>query len=427
MRILFFGDMASTGFGSVTTDLGVKMLDQGADVRFVSQNDTGEDLPEPFRSRTVDLVSLPWAINEMTGEGGTIGSADGIPALLNGSSVALMCDGTKYGEWKPDACLVLGDYVAARHIVGRFLDSFKAVPSFHYVPIEGVGLPPAWAEMWRHVPPIAMSKFGADQIAKATGIAPPVVYHGIDIGAFHPVSRVKPLTIRQPPAILASKEDCKQAWVAWLAETNKVDRIPKKWLLRTDRHMPRKRYNSLIRSLAPALSRHPEWALVLHCNPSDQGGYLPDTLSKLPESIRSQVLLTDAAGIPRDLLVTLYNAADLYVSNSAEGFGLTIAEAIACGVPAVGINYSAVPEVIGPAGVTVSEGGLLDNEYDHFWFAVNEDKFGAAVEYLMTHQTKRQDLGRLGPPHVAANFSWSQAATDFLEIIQTSVSARSAA
>jgi len=281
--------------------------------------------------------------------------------------------------------------------------------------------------MWREVAPIAMSEFGADQIAKIMGIRPPVVYHGVDTSVFRPVSKGKPLSIRKPPAILSSKEDCKETWAGWLMEQNKVDRIGKKWLLRTDRHMPRKRYNSLIRSLVPALSRHPDWALILHCNPLDQGGYLPDTLSKLPELVRGQVLLTDAAGIPRDLLATLYNAADIYVSNSAEGFGLTIAEAIACGVPAVGIDYSAVPEVIGPAGVTVAEGGLLDNEYDHFWFAVNEHKFGAAVEHLMTHQTKRQDLGRLGPGHVASKFRWDIAASQTIEIIQSTLAARSAA
>lgn len=419
--------MAASGFGSVTVDLGRQMLEQGADVRFVSQNDTGDDLPEPFRSRTVDLVSLPYVINDLTGDAGTIGAADGIPALLSGSSKALMCSGDRYGDWKPDACLVLGDYVAARHIVGRFLDDFKTVPSFHYVPIEGVGLPPAWAEMWRHVPPIAMSNFGAEQIAKITGILPPMVYHGVDSDIFRPVSKAKPLTVASPAVILESREDCKRAWVQWLMDQNKVQRIPRKWLLRTDRHMPRKRYNSLIRSLVPALARNPDWALIIHCNPLDQGGYLPDTLSKLPEQVKGQVLLTDAAGIPRDLLVSLYNAADLYVSNSAEGFGLTIAEALACGVPAVGIDYSAVPEVIGPAGVKVPEGGLLDNEYDHFWFAVNEDKFGRAVEYLMTHQTKRDDLGRRGPKHIRTSFRWDAAATDFLAIIHSTVSARSAA
>jgi glycosyltransferase involved in cell wall biosynthesis len=427
MRILFFGDMAATGFGSVTTDLGRQMLEQGADVRFLSQNDTGEDLPEPFRSRTVDLLSLPFAINQMTGDAGTIGAPDGIPALLNGTSKTKLHSGEPYGDWTPEVCLVLGDFHAARHIIGRFLEDFRRVPTFHYVPIEGVGLPPAWAEMWRVAAPIAMSKFGAEQIRRATGIAPPLVYHGVDTTVFRPVTKAKPLVVSQPSVIVDSQEKCKQAWVGWLMEQNRVNQIPRKWLLRTDRHMPRKRYNSLIRSVAPALARHPDWALILHCHPADQGGYLPDTISKLPKELRGQVLLTDASGIPRDLLAVLYNAADLYVSNSAEGFGLTIAEAIACGVPAVGINYSAVPEVIGPAGVTVSEGALLDNEYDHFWFAVDEDKFGAAVEHLMTHQTKRQDLGRQGPKHVSSMFRWDTAATDFLSIFHSTVSARSAA
>lgn len=427
MRILFFGDMASTGFGSVTTDLGRQMLDLGADVRFVSQNDTGDTLPEPFASRTVDLVSLPYVVNEMSGEAGTIGAAEGIPALLNGTSRALLHSGQPYGEWQPEACLVLGDFVAARHIVGRFLDAFRGVPTFHYVPIEGVGLPPAWNDLWREVAPVAMSRFGAAQITKVTGIQPPVIYHGVDADIFRPVTKANPLTVHQPPSIFGSKEDCKRAWVAWLMEQNKVERIPRKWMLRTDRHMPRKRYNSLIRSIVPALSRHPEWALILHCHPADQGGYLPDTLSKLPEQMRHQVLLTDAGGIPRDLLTVLYNAADLYVSNSAEGFGLTIAEALACGVPAVGIDYSAVPEVIGPAGVTVGDGALLDNEYDHFWYAVNEEKFGAAVEHLMTHQTKREDLGRRGPKHISSSFRWDTAAREFLDLIHSTVSARSAA
>ena len=37
-RILFFGDLAPTGFGTVTTDLGSALLALGEDVRFVSQN-----------------------------------------------------------------------------------------------------------------------------------------------------------------------------------------------------------------------------------------------------------------------------------------------------------------------------------------------------------------------------------------------------
>jgi glycosyltransferase involved in cell wall biosynthesis len=161
--------------------------------------------------------------------------------------------------------------------------------------------------------------------------------------------------------------------------------------------------------------------MVIHGNPRGPGGDLEMMLSKVPQPVRSQFLLTKAWGIPRDALVVLYNAADLYVSTSAEGFGLTIAEAVACGVPAVGCDYSSVPEVIGPAGAVVKS-YPIDNEYEHFWCAVDEDEFARTVEHLMTHKTKREDLGRLGPGHIRSSFRWDTAARQFVDLIQATVS-----
>jgi glycosyltransferase involved in cell wall biosynthesis len=434
MKLLFFGDLAPTGFGSVTTDLGSKMLDLGVDVRFISQNDTGSMLPEPFRSRTVDLVSLPYRINEMSGEAGTIGAADGIPALMDGSTPALLHNGEPAAGWVPDAAIMLGDFYAARHVVGRFVDAFRAVPTWHYVPIEGVDLPPMWKALWDIMPPIAMSQFGAEQIEQVMGYRPPMVYHGIDTDVFRPVSAQRPMYIKgQYAAVLNTKEDCKQVWLGHLSTVNGLDKIPRKWLLRTDRHMPRKRYDAMIRTLGPVLERNPGWGLVIHCGWLDQGGFLPEAISKLPAAVQAQIMFTDngeaprALGMPREQLAILYNAADMYVSNSAEGFGLTIGEAVACGLPAVGLDYSAVPEVIGPAGVAVPYTHLLDNEYGHRWAAVDEDQFARTVEHLMTHQTKREDLGRRGPAHVRSSFQWASAARQFVDIIQESLSARVAA
>ena len=425
MRVLFFGDLAPTGFGSVTTDLGRCMLDLGVDVRFISQNDTGDNLPEPFRSRTVDLVSLPYQVDEFTGEGGHIGAAAGIPALLDGSTAALLHSGEPAAGWVPDAAIMLGDFYAARHVVGRFVQAFRSVPTWHYVPIEGVGLPPLWKELWDIISPVAMSNFGADQIEQVIGYRPPMVYHGVDTEVFRPVTPQRPMHVSD--GVLTSREHCKQVWLGHLATVNGLNTIPRKWLLRTDRHMPRKRYDAMLRVLGPVLERNPGWGLVIHCNLLDQGGYMPEALSKLPGTVRSRVMFTDngapprALGMPREQLAILYNAADLYVSVSAEGFGLTIAEALACGTPAVGLDYSAVPEVIGKAGITVGYTHLLDNEYGHHWAAIDEEQFARTVEHLMTHQTKREDLGRKGPAHIASNFRWDTAARQFTDLIQTSL------
>ena len=423
MKVIFFGDLATTGFGTVTADLGKRLIERGLDVRFVSQNDLA-DLPEPFLSRTVDLRSM---VNTPQG---IAGATQGIAALLDGTSVALLHSGDSAHGWRPDVALILGDFASVRFIVEPHPAAFAKLPTFHYVPIEGVGLPPRWADMYRLVRPIAMSEFGADQLEMLTGTRPPMIYHGVDAEDFKPIGPRSPVFFMSKgkgAAMATTRDECKRAWAGLLAETNGVQRVPKRWLLRTDRHMPRKRHNALIRTLVPVLERNPTWALVIHGAPRDEGGNLWDQLSKLPDSVRGQVLLTGQFRIGRDLLRSLYCAADLYVSISAEGFGLTIAEAIACGVPAVGLDYSAVPEVIGPAGVTVPIVGLLDNEFDHYWAAVDEEAFAQKVEFLMTHQTKREDLGRRGPAHVAASFSWDAAADAFAELLTAAVPAEVAA
>lgn len=419
MRLLVSGDLAATGFGSVTIDLGKELLKLDLDVRFLSQNDLPR-LEEPFSSRTIDLRTFSIG-RDISGELGVTGLSKGIAGLFDGTAPVLMHDGAPYGDWRPDVFLLISDFSSAREHIVTPLAQALTIPTYLYLPIEGIGLPPRWAETFRIARPVAMSRFGAAQIERLMGEPPPMAYHGVDTDAFRPVSErgVLLMGAGNRMNVLKTREDCKRAWAGLLAEKNgiPIGQVPLNWLLRTDRHMPRKRYNSLIRSLLPALSRNPSWALVIHCNPQDQGGNLWDQVSKLPPQMRRQVLLTDSAGIPRDLLCSLYNASDLYVSNSAEGFGLTIAEALACGLPAVGVRYSAVPEVIGPAGVTVEEGGLIDDHYDAYWWAASEPDFGAAVEDLMTHDTRRLQLGRLGPPHIRESFRWDACAAIFRDLL----------
>jgi len=58
--------------------------------------------------------------------------------------------------------------------------------------------------------------------------------------------------------------------------------------------------------------------------------------------------------LAEDDLLSLYQAADVFVDPSLfEGFGLQVAEAMACGVPVITSNVSSLPEVVGDAGVLV--------------------------------------------------------------------------
>jgi len=402
MRLLFFGDLAPTGFGTVTMDLGRALIDLGHDVRFVSQNRV-YNLPEPFLSRTfkIDLAELDEDGSEAFGESSLALKTTGIAGLIDGR---LWKD-----HWTPEQALILGDFGNVRIAVMQdeiTRAAFSMIPTWHYVPIEGVDLPPTLREMWSLVRPIAMSEFGADEIAKITGVRPPMVYHGVDSDTFHPVSQERMLVVNGKK--LRSKADCKRLFGA----------TGGRWILRTDRNVERKRYPELLRAMAPVLHERPDTSLVIHCRRRDEFGDLEDSRSKYPAHIRERIIITDAGGnLDRPMLVALYNAADVYVSNSAEGFGLTIAESLACGTPAVGIDYSAVPEVIGPGGVVTPIGSLIDNQYGYFWAAANQKLLGDAVASLLDNEPERKRLGRAGVAHVRSSFAWSTAARQFVELM----------
>jgi glycosyltransferase involved in cell wall biosynthesis len=58
--------------------------------------------------------------------------------------------------------------------------------------------------------------------------------------------------------------------------------------------------------------------------------------------------------LDKPTLVRAYSAADVLVAPSFhEGFGITLLEAMACGTPVITSNVSAMPEVVGDAGVLV--------------------------------------------------------------------------
>jgi glycosyltransferase involved in cell wall biosynthesis len=392
-RVLYLGDMAGTGFGTVTRDLGGALLDIGEDVRFLSLNELPGTLEEPFASRTM-LLGHP---DGYMGEG----QADKVISAFTGWE-----DG-----WTPEVIVVLGDFAAVRilpHIHADIAAVIDRTPTFHYVPVEGVGLPPSWGSLWRILRPVAMSRFGAEQIARVTGSMPPVIYHGINTQDFYPVSAKRP--IRGGDIVLRSRKECREALGI------DPDRT---WLFRADRHMPRKNYNAMLRAMAPVLRRNPKLGLLIHCRTDDEGGNLNDAKSKMPREVWDQVQFSgfhdSYGGAPRWVLAAMYNAADLYLSTAAEGFGLTIAESLACGVPAVGLDYSAVPEVIGPAGRTVPC-FPIDNPYDHFWATPDERAFGNAVEALVADIAALRVLGSKGPEHIRSSFRWDNAARQFSDL-----------
>ncbi|MCP4659885.1 MAG: glycosyltransferase family 4 protein [bacterium] len=111
-----------------------------------------------------------------------------------------------------------------------------------------------------------------------------------------------------------------------------------------------------------------------------------------------------------DELVALYSAAAVFVYPSlAEGFGLPVVEAMACGAPVLTSALSALPEVSGDAA-------RLVDPYD-------VDEIRRAVEELLDAPDERRRLQALGRDRAAA-FSWEKTALRTMELYESLLTTR---
>ena len=132
----------------------------------------------------------------------------------------------------------------------------------------------------------------------------------------------------------------------------------------------------------------------------------PEVLSEMQAEIATsglegKVLLTGyVEEALRPLLIA--RATTLLYPSCYEGFGLPPLEAMACGVPVVCADNSSLPEVVGKAGILISE--YTDPEA---WIH--------PVERCLSDQEFRRELIRAGEERVRS-FSWEQTARATVDV-----------
>ena len=421
MKIGLISDLAETGFGRVGREMARRWLDAGHDVRVIGINfggiegevgralrngGDGDDLKAAYDNVKSDPV-LSKAVPASIG-------GDGMGHDLTAPFVA----GTLIRGWKPERVVLIADPVAAMHRLTTDGGALKAVKTFNYVPIEGSGLSVFWRTIWQDVTPVAMTKFGKSSLEALLGRDDIVVIpHGIS-EAFYRVSTERP-GVGADDAVITTKDEAK-ADFGWQGRTV---------ILRTDRFVDRKAYPEYIEVVRRVIADRPEVLFVIHCSPVDEGGVLAELVADLPGAFNtkdgwqhSQVVLTKAhdtfRGLPDARLNTLYNAADIYASTSkSEGFGLTLVEAAACGVPIVANDFGAIPEAVGLGGLLVPPKDVIPNHHGHHWAAVDIDAFADTLIGLVDDPDLRADLGAKGEAH-ASRFDWDAAALAFLRLME---------
>lgn len=409
MRLLVFGHYSHTGFGTVTVELATRFLAAGVDVRILAVNHRGEPVRGPLQGRV-------WPA-QMMGEafGGNI-SAQAITGQLWRD-----LDGE---DWKPDAVLAIADVSGFLDHMGpgteQRLAAWKSLPVFHYVPIEGDNLNPLWRGLWNDIAqPVAMSDYGQRVISEHIGRQVPRIYHGVDTDMFRQVSFAEPAITGGKR--LTSRDQCKEFFGL----------AGKKVLLRADRNATRKFYYRLVQAFAEIAPRDPDVVLVLHCQPNEPGGIdITGETARLPIEIQRRVLFTGMhdtwRGLDHEGLVALYNAADIYVSTTGgEGFGLTLAESLACETPVVVTDWAAEREVVGPGGVLVppltdkyGEPVRFHSSYGMDWAIPDAKGFVQPVLDLLAKPSRRRALGQEGRRHVQRSFNWDAATEAFLLLLE---------
>lgn len=282
-------------------------------------------------------------------------------------------------------------------------------PLLSYIPDDGDHLPPAWAEILPKVTNVvAMSKWGQTHYQPSK-----LVYHGLDSEMFWPIWE-RPKTT-STGIVCRSRSDAKRAFGF----------DPNDFLVgRIDTNSGRKDYPALVKAIWPLMKRYRDIRCHFHCEETGNsvGVRFPAFLSREkddvdPRRFHFPGLHTSFEGWSIQDLNVLYSAFDVVVSTSrGEGFGLTLLEAAACGIPIIAQNVSAIPEVVGPGGILLEPAGTITVPSGEDVWLPDIPAFTGAIEHIYQSKGLRRDLGQAGAEH-AKTFSWDVAARKFDEYI----------
>lgn len=107
-------------------------------------------------------------------------------------------------------------------------------------------------------------------------------------------------------------------------------------------------------------------------------------------------------------LIEIYNRCDIFLTPSRlEGFGLSVAEAMACGKPIVATNYSSLPEL-----VVDGKGGFLCRMDD-------VKDFTEKIQYLSDNDDLRREMGIFNRKRVEEKFTIEKMTKGYLKVYRS--------
>lgn len=370
MRVLTLGDspFGNTGFGRVNAVAVKAFQEQGWSVGSV----TGLTMEPPADSHGVEIF-LPEKEHDVLG----LGIIEQTVKMFRPDIVYMTAD--------------VGTVVALASVT-------PDMPSFSYIPIEGAPIVNKdWSMMLSSVPMLTCSRFGSDLIKTQLNRDVDYVYHGVD----HDVYNVKGV-----------RDDVRKAmkWDGRFVITCVANNVRRKQIPRLIEAV----------SILKHQYKQKDIALYLHTVPFQKYWLEGHNLMEVVKmyDVEKEVFFHPAMsrrgasiperGVPENPgLADLYEASDLFVLPSqVEGFGLPIAEAMACGVPVLVTKYAAGWEVASPAGRGIPVADWEVHKSSTLYANVSVPKMAEEILRLKRNPKDRQRMSAMGLERVK-DFQWS--------------------
>jgi len=281
-----------------------------------------------------------------------------------------------------------------------------------YTPVDHQPVPPPLVNTLKGGGTVlAMSRFAQHEFEKV-GIPSIYLPHAVDTKLFYPGDRI------EARRRLGFPEDC---FLISVCATNTG---------------PRKNLGNFLRAYKDFLDRIPRARensfLFLHTNvvasrDNPRGYNLPEIWGALGISERikhTHPVYYAGIGFTEDELRDVYIASDwTCLCSLGEGWGIPVAESLACGTPVIFSNFSACPEIVGPGGLPVEASELIPFELSSSfqWIPSLEqitERLCQAYEDWEAGGKLRDELGEKGRQHVLENYTWEKTMPLWLDLIK---------
>jgi len=238
-----------------------------------------------------------------------------------------------YADWNADIFLTLVD----EWVLKGLDQNIKHVP---WIPIDHDPIPDMVVNTLKEslglVKPIAMSKFGQEQLKKV-GIESYYIPHTINTELFKPDAEARKFA--------REKYQWQDKFVIGTVATN---------------HTERKNWSAGMKAVSIFKKMHPgEIIYYMHTNPMDERGIDLMKLRKVLDieditKFPSQAEVT--IGIPQETMARMYTVLDVFLlPTKGEGFGIPLIESMAAGTPCITTNCTAQAEIVGDSGWLIKD------------------------------------------------------------------------